>query len=128
MQCPSSGDQAAASRPSVSISGESRLASATSIIRLGTPSSFCSATFCSNAATCVGPVEQEQVADLVQVDLLAELLPEPLEGLEAAPAELDVDRVGELRPDAAGRLAGGPGAELALLDQDDVADPGPARW
>ena len=45
-----------------------------SIIRLGTPSSFCRATFCSNASTWSGLVEQEQVADLVQVDLLAEVL------------------------------------------------------
>ena len=106
------------------ISGESRLASATSIIRLGTPSSFCSATFCSNAVDVLGLVEQEQVADLVQVDLLAELLLERLERPQAAQPELDVDRVGELRADAPGRLAGGPGPELVLLDQHHVADPG----
>ncbi len=54
VQWPSLGEYAAASNPSVWISGESALASATSIIRLGTPISFCSATFCSNAATCSG--------------------------------------------------------------------------
>ena len=54
VQCPSFGDHAAASSPEVSMSGESRLASATSIIRLVTPSSFCSATFFSNASTWWG--------------------------------------------------------------------------
>ena len=66
-------------------------------------------------------VEQEQVADLVQVDLLAELLAERLEGPQAAQAELDVDRVGELRAHPAGRLAGRPGPELVLLDEHHVA-------
>ncbi len=54
VQWPSVGEYAAASRPLVSMSGESAWASATSIIRLGTPSSFCNATFFSNAATCRG--------------------------------------------------------------------------
>ena len=54
VQCPSVGEYAAASNPSVSMSGESRFASATSIIRLGTPSSFCSETLFSNSATCSG--------------------------------------------------------------------------
>ena len=52
MQCPSSGENAAASTPSVSTSGQRRPASVASIIQLRTPSSFCSATSRSNAATC----------------------------------------------------------------------------
>ena len=54
VQCPSLGEYAAASNPSVSIRGESAFASATSIIRLGTPISFWSATFCSKASTWPG--------------------------------------------------------------------------
>ena len=72
--------------------------------------------------------QQEQVADLVQVDLLAERLLERLERAQAASPELDVDPVGELGANATGGLAGGAGPELALLDQDDVGDAGPARW
>ena len=66
----------------------------------------------------VGLVEQEQVADLVQVDLLVELLLERLEGVQASKAQLDVDRVGELGAHPAGRFAGRPGPELVLLHQD----------
>ena len=120
VQCPSVGEYAAASSPSVLIRGESALASATSMSRLGTPSSFCRAMFFSNASTCSGSLQEEQVADLVQVDLLAEGGLERLERLQAARAELDVDGVGELGAHPAGGLAGGTGAELALLDQDDV--------
>jgi hypothetical protein len=69
----------------------------------------------------LGPVEQEEVADLVEVDLLPELLPEGLERPQAAQAELDVHHVGELRPHATGRLARRPGTELVLLDQRHVA-------
>ena len=54
VQCPSSGDQAAARIPSISTIGESAFASADEIIRLGTPREFCSATFASNAATWSG--------------------------------------------------------------------------
>jgi hypothetical protein len=72
-------------------------------------------------------VEQEQVADLVQVDLLVELLLEVLEGLETPESELDVDPVGELGTHAAGGLAGRPGPELALLHEHDVANPGPGQ-
>ncbi len=120
VQCPSVGEYAAASSPSVLIRGESALASATSMSRLGTPSSFCRAMFFSNASTCSGLLQEEQVADLVQVDLLVEGRLERLERVQAARPELDVDRVGELGAHTAGGLAGGTGAELALLDQDDV--------
>ena len=57
-------------------------------MRLGTPSSFCSATLRSNAATSLGAVEQEQVADPAQVDLLAGPLRRTGERLQAARAEL----------------------------------------
>jgi hypothetical protein len=75
----------------------------------------------------LGPVEQEQVADLVQVDLLVEGVVERLERPQAAQAQLDVHRIGELRANTPRRLAGGPGAELALLDEDDIRDPGPGE-
>ena len=54
VQCPSVGLYVAATSPSVVMSGDRRLASATESIRLGTPSSFCSATFRSNACTWSG--------------------------------------------------------------------------
>ena len=75
----------------------------------------------------LGPVEQKQVAHPVQVDLLSELGREPLEGRQAAEAELDVDGVRELGPYSAGRLAGRPGPQLSLLDQDHVTHPGPTE-
>ena len=53
-QCPSPAWKAAASRPSVTISGESRCASSTSIIRVGTPSEFWIATASSKARTSSG--------------------------------------------------------------------------
>lgn len=60
VQCPSSGEKAAASRPSVEISGESRRASAGSTIRLGTPRSFWSWTPASNWATSSGVVRRKR--------------------------------------------------------------------
>jgi hypothetical protein len=54
VQWPSVGEYAAASSPSTEISGDSRRASSTSIIRLGTPRSFWRATFASNADTASG--------------------------------------------------------------------------
>jgi hypothetical protein len=71
-----------------------------------------------------GIVEQEEVADLVEVDLLTESLRERLEGPQTALPELDVDGVGELRAYATGCLAGRAGGELCLLDENDVTDAG----
>jgi len=48
------GEQAGIKSATVLIKGESALASATSMSRLGTPISFCRATFLSNASTCSG--------------------------------------------------------------------------
>ena len=67
-----------------------------------------------------GIVEEEQVAHLVQVDLLPEVVCERLERPQAAPAELDVHGVGELRAHASRGLARRAGSELVLLQQDHV--------
>ena len=75
----------------------------------------------------VGLVEQEQVADLAQVDVLAELTLEGLERPQAPQPELDVDRVGELRAHSPGRPAGGAGPELVPLEQQHVRNPGPGQ-
>ena len=58
----------------------------------------------------------------MQVDLLSELVGEPLVGPQAALPELDVDRVGELRAHAARRLAGRPGAEGVALEEHHLGD------
>ena len=72
----------------------------------------------------LGLLQEEQVAHLVQVDLLVERVLERLERPQAAQPELDVHRIGELRANATSSLAGGAGSELALLQQDDVGDSG----
>ena len=66
------------------------------------------------------PVEQEEVADLLQVDLRTGSLGEADEGLQAAQAERDVERVRELRPHAACGPARRARRELGLLEQHDV--------
>ena len=63
-------------------------------------------------------VEQEQVAVLSELDAV-----HPLELVERAERDADVQLVGELRPEAAGRLARGAGREHVSLDQHDVFDP-----
>jgi hypothetical protein len=65
-------------------------------------------------------VEEKEVTDAVEVDLEAGPLREPLERLEAAEPNLDVQRVGELRAHATGRLARRSRPELRALDQEDV--------
>ncbi|GIE76802.1 hypothetical protein Aph02nite_27520 [Actinoplanes philippinensis] len=57
----------------------------------------------------------------MQVDLLPRALAEPPESGQAAGAQLDVDPVGELCPDTARGPAGGAGAELAAVQEHDVA-------
>ncbi len=66
------------------------------------------------------PVEQEQVADPVQVDLCSGPLREALECFQAPEPDRDVEWVGELSPHPTGRLARRPGGELGALDQQCV--------
>ena len=65
----------------------------------------------------VGTVEQEQVAVLAEVDPV-----HPPELLQRAERDPDVQLVGELRPDPAGRPRGRPGRERVALEQHDVGD------
>ena len=67
-----------------------------------------------------GPIEQEEVADLVEVDLCAGALFEPREGLDAAEPDRDVERVRELSPKAASGAARRSAGELVALDEADV--------
>jgi hypothetical protein len=67
-----------------------------------------------------GAGEEEEVAVAVQVDLLPGALAERGEGRQPAGAQLDVERVGELRPDAARRPGRRAAAELAALEEQDV--------
>ena len=66
------------------------------------------------------PVEQEEVAHLVEVDLGAGSLAEARERLDAAQADRDVERVGELRADPTRGPARRAARELAALDEADV--------
>ena len=65
-------------------------------------------------------VEEEEVADLMEVDLGAGPLAETREGVDAAQPDRDVERVGELRAEAAGRTARRPARELIALEEADV--------
>ena len=67
---------------------------------------------------------EEQVADLVQVDLTSGPYAELLESGKAADPERDIDRVGELRAHAAGRLRGRSACERVLLEQQHVGHAG----
>jgi hypothetical protein len=71
--------------------------------------------------------QEEQVADLVQVDLLTEQRGEIAEGLQTARSERDVHRIGELRPDAAGSLGRRARPQSASVHQDDVAHSPPGQ-
>ena len=71
---------------------------------------------------CLG--DDEQVADLVQVDGPPRALMEVLEGLEAACAEFDVHRIGELRSDPARSLRGRAAREQPALEQEHILDTG----
>ena len=68
----------------------------------------------------LGAVEEEEVADLLQVDLCTRPLREVLVRLDAAEPERDVQRIRELGSNTAGRPAGGAGRELRPLEQADV--------
>src|SRR4029450_2854343 len=65
-------------------------------------------------------IEQEEIADLVEVDLGAGTFSEALERLESAQADRDVERIGELRANAACSTAGRPARELVALEEADV--------
>ena len=124
VQCPSVGEYAAARSPSVLISGRERLRLRDVDEPAGNAQLVLQGDVLLERLDVLRLFQQEEVADLVQVDLLAERLLERLERSQAASPELDVDPVGELGAHATGGLAGGTGPELALLDQDDVGDPG----
>ena len=64
--------------------------------------------------------EHEQVSDLFEVDLPARTAGEVAKCRQAALGDLDVQHIGELRADAAGRAAGRPAAELSTFDQHDL--------
>ena len=84
MQWPSSGDQAAARIPSTSIIGESALASAGRDHPARHPEVVLAYDVGLERRDVRGVVEQEEVADLVQVDRLVELLREPRVRRQAA--------------------------------------------
>ena len=106
--------------PSSAASGHSSSTSSSATKRLGTPSSFWQGDARLERGDVLGSVEQEQVADLVEIDLGAGPLGEALEGLDAAQADRDVERVGELRAHASCRAARRAARELVALDEADV--------
>ena len=71
----------------------------------------------------LGAVEEEEVADLVEVDLGSGALAEACERLEAAKAEQDVQGVRELGSNASGGATRRARRELGALEQADL-DPG----
>src|SRR6185503_8472150 len=64
--------------------------------------------------------DQEQVADLPVADVDAEFFLEALEDADGLQREADFGLGGELRADAAGRLAGGAAAHRLALEHHDV--------
>jgi hypothetical protein len=117
---PSSGEKVAASTPSSPASGERRFASSRDTNRLGTPCAFCTSTASLEGLDVLPTVEQEEVADPFQVDLRPRPCREAGEGIQAPQPERDVQRIRELRPDAAGGSARGARRELGLLEQNDA--------
>src|SRR4029453_3259945 len=71
----------------------------------------------------LGPVEEEEVADLVEVDLGSRPLAEAGESLDAAQPDGDVERVRELGPEPPCRAAGRAACELPALEEADVDSP-----
>jgi hypothetical protein len=124
VQWPSSGEKAAASSPSVVISGERRRASAGSSHAAGHAESVLEPHPGLERLDLLRCRQQEEVADAVQPDVLARLLAEAGERLQAARAQLDVELVGELRAHAARGPRGGPGGEFVALDQHHVRHSG----
>ncbi len=72
------------------------------------------------ARDVVRRAQEEEVSDLVEADVRARVLREPVVRGEAAGGELDVQAVGELPADAADRLARRAGCEVGALDEDEV--------
>ena len=68
----------------------------------------------------LGSVEEEQVADLPEVDLAARTSCELCERLDSTQPDGDVQRVGELRSDPARRTTGRPGRQRVAFEQGDV--------
>jgi hypothetical protein len=66
------------------------------------------------------PVEQKEVPDLVEVDLRARTHAEASEGFDAAQADGDVERIRELRTEAACGAARRAAGELVSLHEADV--------
>jgi len=64
---------------------------------------------------------EEQIADLLEAGIDAELLREVLEHAQALEGETDLRLRGELGADAARGLAGGAAAHRLALEDDDVA-------
>ncbi len=64
-------------------------------------------------------VEEEEVADLVEIDLGAGSFLEAGERFDAAQSERDVERVGELRAETSRRATGRTGGELVPLEEAD---------
>ncbi len=64
--------------------------------------------------------QQEEIADGVEADAGAGAARELREGAQTPLPQLDVERIGELRPHPADRLARTAAAECAALDDDDV--------
>ena len=70
-----------------------------------------------------GVRDEEKVAGLVQVDLLAGPGGKVLESRQRAPAQFDVDRVGELRPHPAGAARRGSTRQITAFQQQHIAHP-----
>ena len=65
--------------------------------------------------------DEEQIADLLEAGIDAELLREVLEHAQALEGETDLRLRGKLGADAARGLAGGAAAHRLALEDDDVA-------
>src|SRR5207245_207082 len=64
--------------------------------------------------------DEEEIADLLEAGIDAELFREVLEHAEALEGEADLRLRGELRADAAGGFAGRPAAHCFALEHDHV--------
>ena len=66
--------------------------------------------------------DQEEIADLMEVRIGADLIGESLDVRKRALRETDVDLARELQTDAAGILSRGSGPETVTLEHEDVAN------